>query len=498
MSIVSIPRFHPSLISGATTSLRSRRVTEFVRYAIRLTLVAGLYYVAARLSLHLSLVGGQVTPLWPPTGIAVVALLLLGRRIWPAIAIAALFVNAPLSDSLLVALVIAAGNTVAPFVAASLLKRSGFRTELDRLQDALALVFLALVSMAISASVGTVALALSRHIAPVGFWATWSVWWSGDAMGVLVVAPFLLTLRSLRRPASISRWRAVEAVALLPSIGVVTYAVFHSQLHVVYLVFPLLGWAAWRFGQHGAAPAALLSSIIAVWAAVEATGPFAASTLAQKMVTLQVFNASIAFASFVLAAVVTERHRDIAHRKQAEAELAFMALHDPLTGLDNRVLFTDKLSQALSRSERRPGTVAVMFVDLDGFKAINDRLGHAAGDEVLRALAKRLRIALRPGDTASRFGGDEFVIFCEEIASDLEATRIAYRLHDAIVRPMPLTSGEVVITASIGIALARQPAADPETLVREADAAVYRAKGRGGGRHELFASGRTTAGRRSE
>jgi diguanylate cyclase (GGDEF)-like protein len=488
MSIESLPRNDLLPFSGRTQAPeKSGRASELVGFAIRVTLVATVYYLAARLSLHLSLVGKQVTPLWPPTGIAVVALVLLGRRIWPAIAIAAFLVNAPISSSLPEALGIAAGNTLAPLLAAGLLRRVGFRPELDRLQDALALVFLAaLVSMAVSASVGTMALALSRGTAAAGFWATWSVWWSGDAMGVLVVAPFLLTLRSLRLPLS-SDWRRwLEAAVLFLSIGFVTYTVFHLQLHVEYLVFPFLAWAAWRFGPPGAAPAALLSSTIAVWAAVEATGPFVNSSLAQKMVTVQVFNASAAVASFVLAAIVADRQRDIAERERAEAELAHVALHDPLTGLDNRVLFMEKLGQALARSERRPGTLAVMFLDLDRFKAINDHLGHAAGDEVLSMLGERLGPALRPGDTASRFGGDEFVIFCEEIASELEATRIANRIGDAIVQPMRLGAGEVVVTASIGIALARRPADRPETLVRDADAAVYRAKDRGGARYELF------------
>ena len=166
-----------------------------LRYAGTVVLVGGAYYGSARLGLMLSLVERNVTPLWPPTGIAVVALLVLGRSVWPGVAVAAFLVNAPISAGLGAAAVTAVGNTLAPLVAATLLRRVGFRPEIDRQRDALAIVFLgALVSMAVSATVGTVTLAASGSIPWSGFWPAWTVWWTGDAMGVLVVAPFLLTV----------------------------------------------------------------------------------------------------------------------------------------------------------------------------------------------------------------------------------------------------------------------------------------------------------------
>ncbi|TMK53871.1 MAG: hypothetical protein E6G66_00740, partial [Actinobacteria bacterium] len=305
MSIESPPRDRPALLSPPRLRPFGTRPGALAGFALRLVLVAGTYYVAGRLSLRLSLVQRQVTPIWPPTGIAVVALLLVGRRVWPAIAVAAFLLNAPIGPTPLVAAAIAAGNTLAPLLAATLLKRAGFRPELDRLRDALALVFLgALLSMTVSATVGTIALASVRRTSTAGFWGTWSVWWAGDAMGVLVVAPFLLTLRGVRRPRGTSWRRWAEVSALLAGTGLVAFAILHSRLRVEYLVFPLLGWAAWRFGQRGAAPAALITSAIAIWAAVDGTGPFAGLGLAQKMVTLQVFNASVALASFVLAALL--------------------------------------------------------------------------------------------------------------------------------------------------------------------------------------------------
>ncbi len=124
-------------------------------------------------------------------------------------------------------------------------------------------------SATVSATVGTIALASVGHTSRAGFWGAWSVWWTGDAMGVLVVAPFLLTLRGLRPRRAVNWPRWAGASVVLAGTGLVAFAVLHSRLRLEYLVFPLLGWAAWRFGQRGAGPAALLTSTIAIWAAVD-------------------------------------------------------------------------------------------------------------------------------------------------------------------------------------------------------------------------------------
>jgi diguanylate cyclase (GGDEF)-like protein len=454
----------------------------------KLLVVALAYYVTGVLSLRLALVGGQVTPIWPPTGIALVGLLLFGRRVWPGIALGALLVNAPISRSLLDAAGITGGNTLAPLLAASLLIWVGFRTELDRLRDAMAIVFIGALGMTVSATGGTTTLVLSGSVSTRDFWPTWWVWWAGDAMGILLFAPFLLSLRSVHLPWGWPWRRWTEAATILLGTAGVTYGVFQSRLHIQYLVFPFLGWAAWRFRQRGAAPAALLTSGLAIWAAVKGTGPFAEGTLQVKMVTLQVFNASVAFASFFLAAVRAERLQNSAERERAEHELAHQALHDPLTGLANRMLLIDRLTQALARSERRRKSVAVMFLDLDRFKVINDSLGHETGDRVLVCVADRLRRFLRPEDSASRLGGDEFVVLCEDLASERDAIDIAERLAQSVQQPIALDTGELVVTTSIGVALGKAVADSPEALVRDADAAMYQAKDGGRARYELFDS----------
>jgi diguanylate cyclase (GGDEF)-like protein/PAS domain S-box-containing protein len=178
-------------------------------------------------------------------------------------------------------------------------------------------------------------------------------------------------------------------------------------------------------------------------------------------------------------------------RTRSQAQLAHQALHDPLTGLPNRTLFLDRLGHVLAR-RRPPGeAVAVLFVDLDRFKVVNDSLGHAAGDQLLVALAERLRHALRPADTVARFGGDEFTILCESVADAAQAAAIAARVGELIAQPFAIEGeDDVVLTASVGISLSAggpDTGADrPETMLRDADAAMYRAKERGRARHELF------------
>ncbi len=176
--------------------------------------------------------------------------------------------------------------------------------------------------------------------------------------------------------------------------------------------------------------------------------------------------------------------RDISERKELEARLMHAATHDSLTGLANRALLMDRLNLALARSRRSRGVTAVLFVDLDGFKPINDRLGHRGGDRILVALAHRLQVALRPGDTVARWGGDEFVVVCEDLADRGEVLGIAERVRSAITGTLEVDGTEVSVGACVGVALAAA-GSDPDSLIREADTALYRAKEQGQGRVEI-------------
>jgi diguanylate cyclase (GGDEF)-like protein len=189
------------------------------------------------------------------------------------------------------------------------------------------------------------------------------------------------------------------------------------------------------------------------------------------------------------AAALERSIRYAIERKRTEVQLAHMALHDHLTGLPNRSLFDDRLEHALQRRRDVQRGVAVLFIDVDGFKRINDSLGHSAGDAALREVALRIRSAVRPHDTVARLGGDEFTVLCEDLNGDGDALSIADRIVEALARPVAIHDSDVVLRASIGVALAGSADMRPEELLRRSDDAMYQAKARGGGRPQLYAPG---------
>ncbi|MFF5703705.1 MASE1 domain-containing protein [Streptomyces sp. NPDC012794] len=276
---------------------------------LRILGVAAAYYLSGRLGLLRQVVveGSVVTPLWPPTGIALAALLWFGPRVWPGLAIGTYLAIEGISGFRPAGLVIVAGNTLAPLCAYALLRRTGFRPLLDRLRDGLALVFLGgLLPMLISATAGAGTLVLTGDLPLPEFWGVWSAWWAGDTMGVLLVTPLLLVLRGARLPRD--PFRIAEALALLVAAGVVTWGASRSTLSLLFLVFPLLIWAAVRFQLAGSAPCALLVSVLAVGAAIEQEGPFAHHTLLEVMVNLQALNGAAALTGLLLSALVTEQN----------------------------------------------------------------------------------------------------------------------------------------------------------------------------------------------
>jgi integral membrane sensor domain MASE1 len=301
-----------------TATAPGARLRQYSAEGLKLAAVTAAYYGSAKLGLEQHLVRGQVTPFWPPTGIALVALMLWGLRMWPGIALGAFVVNVTLGPSILPVLAIAASNTIAPICACLLLRRVGFRIALDRLQDALALVFLgALVGMLLSATIGTGVLVASEALTAHDFWPTWSVWWTGDAMGVLFITPLLLAARTARLPRGSPVLRCAEALLLLGGTATVALVATHSSVSLLFLVVPFLIWAAFRFQLIGAAPCALIASLVTIYTGAVGSGPFAGHDLLAKMVILQAFNGTVALTALLLSAVITERNQTLQALQEA-------------------------------------------------------------------------------------------------------------------------------------------------------------------------------------
>jgi integral membrane sensor domain MASE1 len=355
----------------------------------RTALLAGVYVVAAKAAFALAFVHTSIAPIWPPSGIALAAVLLFGRRAVPGVLLGAFLFNASTPVPPWVAAAMALGNTTEAVVGAFLLRRAGFRREIDRVRDVLALAGLgALLSTAISASVGVGSLWLSGILPDSQLRVGWAIWWFGDASGMLTVAPLLLlasTRRQWRRP---EPRELLEAAALAATLGLIVRAGITEQVTRPFLVFPALVWAAVRFRQAGAALASLFVSSVVVWLTLHGRGPFVGPSLTQSLLLTQAATGAVMATSLALAAQTVQRElaaQTLGRREHqlaeahAQAELSrrlqngllpVLSLHDPALQLrtryqpgQRRALLGADFYDAL---ELPDGTVATLVGDVAG------------------------------------------------------------------------------------------------------------------------------------
>src|SRR6267378_2512945 len=276
-----------------------------LRYPTQLAAVAIAYLGAAKLGLLAAVAQKVVSSAWPPSGVALATLLLLGLRYWPGIAVGALLLNWTAGVPVAGAAGIALGNTLEAVSAVWLLRRvTEFRPSLERLRDVLGLVTLgALVSTTVSATIGIASLWASGLVGRDALGHLWFVWWSGDALGDVLVAPLLLAWARPTRPAG----RSVEAAALIVLLVLLTALLLRSPITYVYAVFPVAVWAAVRFGPRGSTTATALIAVLMIWYTLRGLGPFAGATPAENLTLLQTFLALASVTGLVLAAATTER-----------------------------------------------------------------------------------------------------------------------------------------------------------------------------------------------
>ena len=302
---------------------RSARAGWARRVVLGLAVVIA-YVGSAKVGLALSVEHGVITPVWAPTGIALAALVLFGRSLWPAVAIGALIANATSGASPLEAAAISVGNTLEAVVACELLLRVGFRPPLGRVRDVLALVGLAaVVSTTISATNGVTTLWLSGEVAAEDYASAWLLWWTGDAMGDLIVAPLILVLattplRELRRP----HWQLEAGSLLVLLVAVSTLVSLGGYWRDPHVIFPLLVWATLRFRQPGAVVGCFVVAAIAVAGGVAGTSPIADASTTEVVQILEGLLASVTISMLILGAVLTERASVENRLERARARLA--------------------------------------------------------------------------------------------------------------------------------------------------------------------------------
>ena len=292
-------------------------------YALQVAIVAAVYFGGAKLGLNLAVGHGVITPVWPPTGIAIAALLLLGPRLWPAVAIGALAGNATSGVSLWVAAGIAVGNTLEALAAVYLLRRVSCRLSFDRVRDVLCFASLAgVVSCAIAATNGLIVLTIADSAAASPFGSRWLLWWLGDATGALLVAPLILVWAT-RRPVRIPVSRIVEGSVLLAGLAGLSAAIFLGGLwRYPYLLFPLLLWAAVRFTQLGAVTASFTVAAFGVAGVITENVPLNGRDETFSVEIIQSLLAIIAVSLLALGASVSERDAAAASLRQAAESLA--------------------------------------------------------------------------------------------------------------------------------------------------------------------------------
>jgi PAS domain S-box-containing protein len=318
--------------------------------------VIGLVYVAAaKLGLALSVAHGVITPVWAPTGIALAAMILFGRRVWPAILVAAFVANATTGASIPVALAISVGNTLEAIVGSALLSRVRFRPALARVRDVIALIVLgAVVSTAVSATTGVTALWIAGDLkASLGF--SWFLWWTGDAMGDLVVAPFLLVIFTAPLRTIVPSARRVEAVALLALLaGLSAFVFLGGYWRYPHLIFPLFIWATLRFRQVGAVTSSIVVAAIAIAGAVSGRTPLDGAGPTHVVLILEGLLAAITISVLILGAVIAER-ADAEERLSEAQEVAHVGSWSWDIDID-RATWSSELYRLYGIAEGTPAT----------------------------------------------------------------------------------------------------------------------------------------------
>jgi diguanylate cyclase (GGDEF)-like protein len=431
--------------------------------------LAVVYFGAAKLGLRYAFVHPSATAVWAPTGIALAGFLLFGFRVWPGIFLGAFFANLTTAGTVLTSLGIAAGNTLEGVAGCYLVRRfaRGHRV-FQRAQDIFKFTFFAgMVSTAISATIGVTVLSLGGFAHWAMYLPIWRTWWLGDAVGAVVVTPLILLWRADPR-LNWTREQMAELVLLFAGLVLTAWAVFGGRFHSLlrnypleYLCVPFLIWAAFRFSRRKAATATFVLAGIATWGTLHGYGPFSERNPNTSLLLSQLFIGILSITSLALAAEVSER-------KRAEERVHRLAVTDPLTGLANYRRLMECLQTEIKRYDRTRRPFAVLLLDLDNLKKVNDAYGHLAGGRALCRLADVLRTHCREIDTPARYGGDEFAVVLPETES-LQALQIATRIRKRLASD----GEEPPISVSVGCAVFPEDGETIERILSAADRALY-------------------------
>lgn len=466
-------------------------------------ILAAGYTLTGIVGLSLAMPPGYATAVWPPSGIALAALLLWGPRVWPGIALGSILVNLAVAfttgepgmsaASVAVACSIALGSTVQALGCAAALQRWVGVPEMFESGPA-TLLFTAIGAVAclVASSWGVATLNFGGIVTQDEFLPSWQTWWLGDLIGMLVFAPVFLTWRQSLHVGRKPR-RLAEVCAAFALLALTTVLVFAAPAPtagatspLTFLPLPCLVWIAFRFRPIGVALGVCLVSVIAIAATANGTGPFGGERTSESLLALQAFIGLSTVMALTLAAAVTGYRQSERELRSLSEEMEQLALSDELTGLRNRRGFLVLADQALRLARRTKAKCLLVFIDLDGLKRVNDTRGHAAGDTLIADAAKVLSHVFRESDVVGRVGGDEFAVFA--LLDEHDGTNaVNARLLAAIEQYNSQLVPSMRLSMSIGIEeLPCESDTGLDVLLSRADRAMYARKhGRASGARSI-------------
>ena len=468
-------------LPGAPRSMRFRdRVVEVAQVA----LLATVYLGAAKVSLLFAIPPGYATAVWPPSGIALAALLLLGERLLPGIWLGAALANFSVNNSLFAAVMIGTGNTLEALAAAALIRRSiGVPHQFEHGEDVVKFVAFSAASATIAATVGMVPLALENALSWTELLRNWLTWCQGDITGIVILTPLLLTWCT--REAFLWNPRyAYEGVCFVLLLLIAAIVVFGyvaaplAPFARAFMILPFIIWAAFRFSQREVTTVTAAVCAIAIGDTLnDLSSAPPPQVFNESLLLLLLFTSTLVITGLVLSAVVSERAQTLKDLRAALHNLHTQAVTDPLTRLLNRRYLAEFLPREMIRAQRKGDSLAVAMIDLDHFKRFNDSFGHDAGDLVLTRVAQLLMAHIRGSDIACRYGGEEFVLVLPDTTLE-GAQRRAEEIRAAVKELQLRHRGKPLgpITVSLGLALFPDHASGPDSLLRVADEALYEAK----------------------
>ena len=462
---------------------------------VRVIILAAGYTLTGIVGLSLAIPPGYATAVWPPSGIALAALMLWGPRVWPGIAVGSVLVNVAVAFStaggefsglsVVIAMSIAVGSTVQMLACAAAIQRwVGVSQIFEAGPATLLYTAVAAVACLVASSWGVATLNVAGVVQADQFLDSWQTWWLGDLIGILVFAPVFLTWRQSLHIAH-RRWRLGELGVAFALLTVTTLVVFFAPAPgegvaspLTFLPLPALVWIAFRFRPSGVAIAVALLSLIAIAATANGSGPFGGERTTESLLALQAFIGLTAVMALTLASAVSGRRQSEHALRNYSVEMEQLALTDELTGLRNRRGFLVLADQALRMSRRTRAKCALVFIDLDGLKRVNDTRGHAAGDALIADAAAVLGRVFRESDVVGRVGGDEFAVFA--LLDDHDgATAVSGRLQAEIERFNSQVVPTLRVAMSVGIEEINCAADTPlDVLLSRADRAMYEKKRR--------------------